>query len=74
MVEPAIRRFLTSSLAAALTERKRRVAFFMVDALRFELGVALEQKLKNDACTLEVVCAQLPTVTADRYGFIASRS
>jgi hypothetical protein len=51
-------------VAPALKERKRRVAFFMVDALRFELGVALEGKLKDDACTLGVVCAQLPTVTA----------
>jgi hypothetical protein len=51
-------------VAPALKERKRRVAFFMVDALRFELGVVLEKKLKDDACTLGVVCAQLPTVTA----------
>jgi PglZ domain len=53
-------RFITPTLK----ERKRRVAFFMVDALRFELGVVLQKKLKDDACTLEVVCAQLPTVTA----------
>jgi hypothetical protein len=51
-------------VAPALKERKRRVAFFMVDALRYELGVVLESKLKEDACTLGVVCAQLPTVTA----------
>ncbi len=51
-------------VAPALRERNRRIAFFMVDALRFELGVVLERKLKDDACTLGVVCAQLPTVTA----------
>lgn len=51
-------------VAPALTERKRRVAFFMVDALRYELAVVLESKLKDDACTLGEVCAQLPTVTA----------
>ena len=39
-------------VAPALKERKRRVAFFMVDALRYELGVVLESKLKDDACTL----------------------
>ena len=50
-------------VAPALKERKRRVAFFMVDALRYELGVVLESKLKDDACTLGEVCAQLPTVT-----------
>ena len=51
-------------VAPALKERKRRVAFFMVDALRYELAVVLESKLKDDACTLGEVCAQLPTVTA----------
>jgi hypothetical protein len=50
-------------VAPALKERKRRVAFFMVDALRYELAVVLESKLKDDACTLGEVCAQLPTVT-----------
>ena len=50
-------------VAPALKERKRRVAFFMVDALRYELAVVLEKKLKDDVCTLGEVCAQLPTVT-----------
>jgi hypothetical protein len=49
-------------VAPALKERKR-LAFFMVDALRYELGVVIDAKLKEDACTLGEVCSQLPTVT-----------
>jgi len=41
-----------------------RVAYILVDALRFELGVALEHQLAADGrATLHVACAQLPTVT-----------
>ena len=50
-------------IAPIVKERKHRVALFMVDSLRFELAVALESMLKNDACALEAVCAQLPTIT-----------
>jgi len=52
-------------VAPALKERGKRVAFFLVDALRYELGVELESLLaKEGACELTPVCAQLPTVTA----------
>jgi hypothetical protein len=50
-------------IAPLLAERKQRVALFMVDSLRFELGVALASRLKNDSCALDVACAQLPTIT-----------
>ena len=50
-------------VAPALKERKRRVAFFMVDALRYELVWCWNQKFKDDACKSSVKFAQLPTVT-----------
>ena len=41
-----------------------RVAYILVDALRFELGIALERQLAADGkVTLHVAFAQLPTVT-----------
>lgn len=47
-----------------LKERKK-VAFFMVDALRYELAAALDAELSERWNTeLAAVCAQLPTVTA----------
>jgi hypothetical protein len=47
-----------------LEVRGKRVAYFMVDALRFELAVALERQLgASHTCRLQPVCAQLPTVT-----------
>ena len=51
-------------VAPALKERGKRIAFFLVDALRYELGVELEKLLaKEGACELTAVCAQLPTIT-----------
>ncbi len=48
-----------------LQESGRRVALFLVDALRYELGVALEKELsEDDSVTLQVSCAQLPSVTS----------
>lgn len=45
-------------------EERRKVAFFMVDALRFELAAELEKELgKSAQTTLKPVAAQLPTVT-----------
>ena len=42
----------------------RRVAYILVDALRFELGIALERQLAADGTVaLHVAFAQLPTVT-----------
>ncbi len=45
-------------------EERRKVVLFMVDALRFELAVALEKHLANNfKVTTNAVCAQLPTIT-----------
>lgn len=51
-------------VGAPLKETGRRVAFIMVDALRYELGVALRDELA-EAGQVELLpaCAQLPTVT-----------
>lgn len=51
-------------VAPLLRESGRRVAYIIVDALRYELGVALMGQLANsDAVDIVPVCAQLPTVT-----------
>ena len=48
----------------------RRVAFFWVDALRFDLAKLLEQSVSTrHGVAVEAVCAQLPTVT--RVGMAA---
>ena len=48
----------------------KRVAFFWVDALRFDLAKLLEQSVSNrHSVTVEAVCAQLPTIT--RVGMAA---
>ena len=53
-------RFVTERLK----ESGRRVAYLMIDALRYELGVALEQLLAEDGpVELAVAYAQLPTIT-----------
>lgn len=51
-------------VAPLLTERGRRVAYIMVDALRYELGLELH-RLLSDAGAAEILpaCAQLPTIT-----------
>lgn len=47
-----------------LNESSRRVACILVDALRYELGVALHAQLaETDQAELQPACAQLPTVT-----------
>src|SRR5579862_8250119 len=47
-----------------LKQRGRKIACFMVDALRYELGVALEKLLAEDvAVMLHTAYAQLPTIT-----------
>lgn len=57
-------------VAPALKESSKRVAFFLVDALRYELAVELECQLgKEGASELTAVCAQLPTIT--RVGMAA---
>lgn len=52
-------------IAPRLTEKGYRIAFFMVDALRYELGVALSKQLSEDGkVELYPVLAQLPTTTS----------
>jgi len=47
-----------------LETRGKRVGLVFVDALRFELAVALERQLCiGYTCRLQWICAQLPTVT-----------
>lgn len=51
-------------VADRLKERGRRVAYLMVDALRYELGIALEKLLSEDGpVELHAAYAQLPTIT-----------
>lgn len=47
-----------------LKDTGRRVAYILVDALRYELGVALEKMLAEDGpVELQAAYAQLPTIT-----------
>jgi hypothetical protein len=51
-------------VAPHLQESGRRVAYFLVDALRYELGVALRQQLAEDAAVeLQPAFASLPSIT-----------
>ncbi|KAA0676970.1 PglZ domain-containing protein [Roseomonas genomospecies 6] len=51
-------------VAPLLKESGRRVAFIVVDALRYELGVALVGQLGDgDAAEIVPACTQMPTVT-----------
>ena len=51
-------------VAPQLKQNGHRVAFFMVDALRYELGVALEKQLANDgSIEMQPSLVQLPSVT-----------
>ncbi|HET9932535.1 MAG TPA: BREX-6 system phosphatase PglZ [Polyangiaceae bacterium] len=49
-----------------LVEQGGRVAFFMVDALRFEMAQALSEELKRDkfSVALKACFAELPTITS----------
>ena len=52
-------------VAPILAERGRRVAYFMVDALRYELGLELHRQLiDTGTADVEPAYAQLPTVTS----------
>jgi len=45
-------------------ETREKIAFVMVDALRYELAVELRNKLRDDyGVALYPVCAQLPIIT-----------
>ncbi|WP_137180947.1 PglZ domain-containing protein [Roseomonas sp. AR75] len=47
-----------------LKESGRRVAYILVDALRYELGVTLHRQLaETEQAEIRAACAQLPTVT-----------
>lgn len=49
---------------APWVKEKKRTAYFLVDALRYELAAELEKELSTDFTTkLHPVCAQLPTIT-----------
>jgi len=51
-------------LQPLLKESGRRVAYILVDALRYELGVALHKELaETEQTELLAACAQMPTVT-----------
>lgn len=51
-------------VAERLKESGSKVAYLMVDALRYELGVALEKLLSEDGpVELQAAYAQLPTIT-----------
>ena len=51
-------------VAPLLKESGRRVGYILVDALRYELGVALFGQLGDgDSAEIIAACAQLPTVT-----------
>lgn len=52
-------------VAPVLQESGRRVAYIMVDALRYELGVALHGQIGDGAVsTIIPACSQFPTVTS----------
>ncbi|TVR84538.1 MAG: PglZ domain-containing protein [Rhodospirillales bacterium] len=52
-------------VAPLLKDRARRVAYILVDALRYELGLALQQQLGEDQpVELQAAFAQLPSTTA----------
>ncbi len=51
-------------VAPKLQKNGHRVAYFMVDALRYELGVALERQLADDGqVAVQAAMAQLPSIT-----------
>lgn len=51
-------------VAPKLQQNGYKVAYFMIDALRYELGVALEKQLSEDGVVeLKAALAQLPSVT-----------
>ncbi|WP_153114804.1 PglZ domain-containing protein [Rhodocyclus tenuis] len=52
-------------VAPKLQKNGHKVAFFMIDALRYELGVALERQLAEEGqVDVQAALAQLPSITA----------
>ncbi len=57
-------RQLFSKVVDPILENGERVAYFLVDSLRYELGIELEKQLAEDfKVDIVPVCAQLPTYT-----------
>lgn len=57
-------RQIFSKKVAPLLEAGEKVAYFLVDSLRYELGVEIEKQLSDNLkVELVPVCAQLPTYT-----------
>ncbi len=53
-----------SKVVSPCLDAGERVAYFLIDSLRYELGVELEKQLSDKLqVTLRTVCAQLPTYT-----------
>ncbi len=53
-----------SKAVAPALEAGKRVAYLLVDSLRYELGVEIEKQLSDKhKVTLQTVCGQLPTYT-----------
>jgi hypothetical protein len=53
-----------SKLVTPILEAGERIAYFLVDSLRYELGVEVEKQLTDRfQVALHTVCAQLPTYT-----------
>lgn len=51
-------------IAPKLMESGRRVALFLIDAMRYELGVELAKQLDEDGqVEVQATCAQLPSIT-----------
>ena len=51
-------------MAPRLQQNGRKVAYLLIDALRYELGVALEKQLAEDGpVELKPAYAQLPSIT-----------
>jgi hypothetical protein len=51
-------------ISPMLQEKGHKVAFFLVDSLRYELGIALEKQLsEDDSVSITPAFAQLPSVT-----------
>ncbi len=51
-------------VAESVRERGRKIAYLMIDALRYELGVELEKLISEDGqVELHTAYAQLPTIT-----------
>lgn len=52
-------------VAPKLIECGRRVAYFMIDAMRYELGVEFAKQLNEfGQIDVQIACAQLPTITS----------